>query len=213
MENLIDSLYFVILILCFVFSIVASVLFYNRDKHKLIKLSKKFKNGWGLYKVKFKKVEDNFNLIPNKKEDCLYYCENLKYEERIEKVVGKKKTLDIKFYPKNEEKVYHNDVIISVLNQEIKTNTENLTISLDKHINDAPNVSLNSNARVLFMEESEIKEDKDYYAMIEISNKKINLNDIRISDEQDNFKYDFYFHLGVLWFPSIAFLLFYLFIR
>ena len=96
MENLIDSLYFVILILCFVFSIVASVLFYNRDKHKLIKLSKKFRNGWGLYKVKFKKVEDSFNLIPNKKEDCLYYCENLKYEERIEKVVGKKKTLDIK---------------------------------------------------------------------------------------------------------------------
>ena len=57
------------------------------------------------------------------------------------------------------------------------------------------------------------EENKDYYAMIEISNKKINLNDIRISDEQDNFKYDFYFHLGVLWFPSIAFLLFYLFIR
>lgn len=212
MESFINNVYFITLILCFIFSIGASIILYNRDKYKLISLSEKFKNGWGLYKVKFKKIENNFVISPNTKDECLYYYANLKYEERVDNIVGKKKKVDTKYLPKNNEKHYHNEVLLSILDKDIKINTDKLILSLDKTIDDNPNVSLEENQKILYLEEAFIKEDEDYYALVEIKNKNINTNDIKISNDISDFKYSFYFHLGLLWFPTLAFLGTYYFI-
>lgn len=212
MEGFLGQFYFILLIACFIFSIVTSIMIYNRDKYKLIDLTNKFKSGWGLYKVKFKKIEENFIISPYSNEEYLYYHANLKYEDRVERVTGKKNKLDVKFYPKNKEKFFHNNVLIQVLNKEININTDKLKLSLETHIDDKPNITLGENERILYLEETFIKENQEYYAMIQIKDKEINIDDIRVSEEVSNFKHDFFFHLALLWFPTISFLGVYVFI-
>lgn len=206
-----DSVYLLILVCCLIFSIVASFIYYNNNKYKLINLSNKLVAGWGLYKIKLKRNNDEIILTPYEQQECLYYYAKLNYEEKVVTPVNKKK-IDIKFFKRNKEIEFHNNINIELFNQNILINTKEVQLSLETNVKDNVNIELKENQTPINIEEKYLLETKDYYGMFYFnSNKEIDKSKIKISDNFDNFKNDFYFYLFLIWMPTILFTLTYVF--
>lgn len=201
-----DIIYQIIIFLLFIFSIVSSIMFYNNQKHNLMNLSSKLKNGWGLYKIQLKR-DETIITSPIDQSECLYYSGNIYYEEKVTNEVErkKKKELDIRYYKNNTEKIIDNNFFIILNGKEFKVNSKNLNLEIDPITIYDVKLNLGENKEVLYLEEKILKENTFYYAMIEFNNKKINLKDITISNEKENYKNNFYFHIGLLWLPTIFF--------
>lgn len=204
MGNLLNTIYLIVEIMCTIGSIIGTIILYNKNKYKLIGLKDKVVNGWGLYKVKLKKYENEFILSPYSDEEYLYYYANLNYEEKFFRPINKKK-VDIKIYNKNKEKEYHNKFYMILSNKEFLLDSQNIKISLESKINNNIDIELDENQTLLFLEEKFLKEEQEYYALVELKDKKIVLDTIQISDKKENFKQNFLFEISLVWFPTIIF--------
>lgn len=210
------NFYFYLLIILIVFSCLASFFYYFNNSHKLIVLSNKLKPNWGIYKVSIERdINDEESCViisPYTKEECLYYFARLNYQE---KVIGEgKKGISIKFYDRNKDVEMHNSFFIKFMDQKVKINTKDIIITLRKKIiNDVSVIKLDENQTPENIEEKYLTEKENYYILVNISSKKvIDLKSITISDDINSFKYDFFFHLGLIWTPTILFFLTYIMI-
>lgn len=205
-----ETIYLFLLICCFIFSIIGSTYYYKNNKFKLINLSEKLKLGWGLYKVKLKKYNNEIVISPYTEEECIYYYAKLNYQEKIINQVNKKK-LDIKIYNKNKEKEFHNNFELEFLNYNILLNSKNVELSLEKKVNFDVNISMKENEIPISVEEKMLIENKEYFALINTDkSKNFDLSKIKISDDIDNYKNDFYFNIALILMPTILFSLTYL---
>lgn len=203
--NLLNSIYLIIEVLCFIGSIIGTFIIYNKNKYKLVSLKNKIVDGWGLYKITLKKYEEQSILSPiESNKEFLYYYANLNYEKRFFQPISKKK-VDIKIYKKNKIKEYHNQFIMVLFNKEFILDSNNIAISLESNINNNIEIDLDEDETFLYLEEKYLEENKEYFALVELKNKKISLDNIYISDKQDNFKQSFLFEIGLFWIPTILF--------
>ena len=204
----VDFIYLVILILCFIFSVIGTIYQYNKNKYKLVSLYEKLTNGWGLYKVKLEKYNNESLLSPSSNEECLYYYAKLNYEEKVITPVNKKK-IDVKFYKQNKERVFHNNLYINVLDKRILINSKDIELSLDSTIKENIDIPMKENEKIINLEEKYLKENIEYFCLLNIQQNKIDEKSIKLSNNVDDFKKSFYFETFLIWMPTVLFCLTY----
>jgi len=205
---MIDIIYNIFIPLTLLVSIVSSIYIYNTEKHLLVNLSNKLTNGWGLYKIKLLKENNNIILSPYNDERFLYYKANIFYEDKvINEVKSKKKDkLDIKYYTESDEKIIDNIFKIKLFSKEITINSKKINIELNPEVKTDIVLDLGENKTLQYIEERKLVEDKDYFLLINFKNKRPDLKSITITDTVNNNQNNFYFKIGLVWFPSLMFI-------